>query len=657
MKGINTSSPLDSELRRRIALPSNLASWLIPIFIFAFTVVVFLPALENGFVNWDDNMLLQQNPNYRGLGWTQLRWMFTTMYMIHYRPLTWMTFGIDYLLWGMNPSGYHLTSLLFHCANAVLFYFVALRLLRLTITIPRAADLPMRLAAGFAALSFSLHPLRVEPVVWASARNDVVSGFFLLLALLCYLRGTTGKEPHPKRWSIAALISYALSLLAKSIGMTFPLVLLILDVYPLKRLGGGSGKWFGPKTRQVWREKVPFFLLALSAGVIALAARYPYGTIKTFGEYGIISVLAQALYGVSLYLWKTIVPLGLSPLYELPTAIGWNWPFLFSGVIVIGITLALLAIRQNWPSGLATWLCYGVMLAPVVLGVAQTGVILADRYSYLSCLGWGVLAGSGLFFCWNLWVSGCMNRSGYLLINGLAVAILLSLGSLTWKQTQFWRDSETLWEHTLTLVPESKIAHIDLGYALIERGELNGAMDHFYRALKVDPDLAEARSGVGQVLAKRGDLKGAVESFRRAVELTPFDAKAQYNLAYALATTGELEEAIHHFRQALDLDPVNAQAHYNLGVALTLLGKLDEATDQFQQALAIEPVNAKAHYSLGVVLTSRGKLEEAIDHLRQALRMEPENAKAREWLARALALQGREDETLKSQHKASPTLK
>ncbi|MGH7828942.1 MAG: hypothetical protein ACREP8_02080, partial [Candidatus Binatia bacterium] len=255
------SAPFGETAATGSAAP-RLPRWLLPAFIPLATFIAFLPALQNGFVDWDDYKNLVENPHYRGLAWTELRWMFTTFHIGHYHPLTWMSFGLDYWLWGMDPMGYHLASLVLHAANALLFYFVSLRLLRLGFSLPVLPQLSLPVAAAVAALFFSLHPLRVESVAWATERRDVLSGFFLLSTVLCYLRAITAAEGGQARWRwlAAAWIVYALALLSKAIGMTLPLILLILDVYPLKRLGGGRGKWFGLEARKVWWEKIPFLL-------------------------------------------------------------------------------------------------------------------------------------------------------------------------------------------------------------------------------------------------------------------------------------------------------------------------------------------------------------------------------------------------------------
>src|SRR5262249_36269613 len=231
----------------------------------AVAFVAFLPITRNGFVDWDDTAVLLDNPRYRGLGWTEISWMFTTLHMSLYRPITWVTFGLDYLLWGVNPAGYHLTSLLFHAVNAALVYLIAVRLL--TFVHKDESRGALSLAAGLSALVFALHPLRVEAVAWSSARSEPVAAFFIFLSLICYLRNA---ENYSWWTLVAALTFYALSLLSKSSGVTFPFVLLALDFYPLRRLKGSP---FTSSASTVWLEKAPFFVLSVAAAAIAVVAK------------------------------------------------------------------------------------------------------------------------------------------------------------------------------------------------------------------------------------------------------------------------------------------------------------------------------------------------------------------------------------------------
>src|SRR5437870_6466138 len=252
------------------ALTRRWVHWLVPALIALVTFAAFLPALQNQFVNWDDHENFLDNPHYRGLAWSHLRWMWTT-HRGHYIPLTWMTFGLDYLLWGMNPVGYHLTSLLLHAANAVVFFFLVRRLLTLALPSPSERGYALPVAAGFAALVFAIHPLRVESVAWATERRDVLSGLFYLVTILVYLRACE-RGARGRRWYSLAVATFVLALLAKSMVVNLPIVLLVLDVYPLRRLGGAVGWWSEP-ARRIYIEKIPFVLLAAGASAIAVMAQ------------------------------------------------------------------------------------------------------------------------------------------------------------------------------------------------------------------------------------------------------------------------------------------------------------------------------------------------------------------------------------------------
>src|SRR5438132_2776639 len=371
--------------------------WLAPLLVALFTLAAFLPALQNQFVNWDDKDNFLDNPHYRGLGWTHLRWMWTT-HLGHYIPLTWMTLGLDYLLWGMNPVGYHLTSLVLHAANAVVFFFVVCRIL--TLALPAPSERGHALTAGFAALVFAIHPLRVESVAWVTERRDVLSGLFYLLTILVYLRDCERGE-RGRGWYWLSVAVFVCALLSKSMVVNLPVVLLILDVYPLRRLGGAIGWWSEP-ARRVYVEKIPFVLLAAAASAIAVMAQVSIHAALPLAQLGVPSRLAISAYGLSFYLGKMIVPVNLSPIYELPRTVSpWAMPFILSFGLAVAITAIVLTLRRRVLGLPAAWLAYLVVLLPV-LGIFQSGPqIAADRYTYLAGLGWAILAGAGLLSSWS----------------------------------------------------------------------------------------------------------------------------------------------------------------------------------------------------------------------------------------------------------------
>src|SRR5881409_405258 len=555
--------------------------WLAPLLVALFTLTAFLPTLQNQFVAWDDDKNFLDNPRYRGLGWAHLRWMFTAFHLGHYIPLTWVTFGMDHLLWGMKPVGYHLTNLLLHAANAVLFFSLVRRIL--TRALPSAAerDHALAVSAGFAALVFAIHPLRVESVAWVTERRDVLSGLFYLLTILEYLRA---REPEKRGrwWYWLSVVTFVCALLSKSMAASLPVVLLILDVYPLRRLGGAIGWWSEP-ARRVYVEKIPFVLLAAAASAIAFMAQFSAQTAASLAQLSVLGRLAVSAYGLSFYLGKLVVPVNLSPLYELPPTVNPGaLPFILSYGLVLAITAFVLVLRRA-PGLLATWLAYIVVLLPV-LGIFQIGLqIAADRYTYLAGLGWAILAGAGLLSCWRTSRGSKTGTPAALLVAGVAICVVVGLGVLTWNQVQVWRDSERLWAHALAIDPDSPVAQNNFGYELDRRGKLVEAIDHYRQALRIKPDYALAHTNWGAALGRQGKPAEAIDHYRQALRIKPGDALAHTNWGVELAQQGKLAEAIEHFQEALRIKPDDALAHTNLGLALTLQGKLAEAFEHLQR--------------------------------------------------------------------------
>src|SRR5436189_43412 len=523
--------------------------WLVPLLVVLCTLAAFLPTLQNHFVNWDDDKNFLDNHHYRGLTWQQLSWMWTT-HLGHYIPLTWMTLGMDYLLWGMNPVGYHLTSLLLHATSAVVFFFLARRFL--TLALPRASGIghALTVSAGFAALVFAIHPLRVESVAWVTERRDVLSGLFFLLTVLVYLRACAREaRDHRSYWLSVALFGCAL--LSKSMAVSLPIVLLILDVYPLRRLGGSLG-WSRASARRVYVEKIPFVLLAAAASAIALMAQLSNRGMVSVAHLSALDRLVVSAYGLSFYLWKTVVPLNLSPLYMLPQTVNpAATPFIVSYGGVLAVTAIALALRRRRPGLPAAWLAYVVVLLPV-LGIAQSGPqIAAGRYTYLAALGWAILAGAGLLSCWRLSTNSTTGAPTTWGLAGIATGIVIALGVLTWNQVQIWHDSERLWIYALAIDPDSPIAHSNLGELLDRQGRPAEAIEHFQQALRTKPDFPVAHSHWGGACRQEGQPADAIEPLQQALRVQPDLAEAHANLGLALAQQGKLAEATEHYLQAL----------------------------------------------------------------------------------------------------------
>ena len=626
------------------------------------TFIVFSGVLRGGFLNWDDDVNFLTNPHYRGLGWTHLRWMFTTVRLGHYIPLSWLTLGLDFVLWGMHPFGYHLTNLLLHCANAAIFYFVG-RLL-LALAVPGSGRARLCLAAAFSALLFALHPLRVEAVAWITERREVLAGFFYLLTVYFYLKAVCAGKSHKLRWFLLSAVLFALSLLSKISGVTLPLALLAMDIYPLGRLPVDPWHWFSPGTRRVWLEKIPFILMALPACLMGLFAQNRTGALLPLAKLGVAERLAQAPFALAFYLWKTLVPVGLSPLYPLPERINpLAWPFLLSAALVLLLTAAAFVVRRRRPACMSVWACYIITLVPV-LGFTQSGVqIAADRYTYISSFGLTLLA-SGLW----LWIEKGHRVHRYAL--ALMCSVPVTLGWLTWGQVKIWRDSETVWNQTLSLYPSCALAHNNLGLALSARGKRDEAIGQYEQALTARPDYAPAHNNLANVFAAQGRTGEAILHYELALKSLPEYADAHYNLALALAGQGRTDEAIGqyeltlrsqpdyalarnnlanalaargkygeavaNYELALQARPDLCETHFNLANALAALGKLDEAARHYELALQARPDLALAHNNLANVLVRKNDLAGALTHYRQALRLDPSSGQARRGLAAVL---------------------
>jgi tetratricopeptide (TPR) repeat protein len=578
----HAAQSLKASLPMRFALPAA---------VFCLTIAAFLPALENGFVNWDDDLNFLDNRSYRGLGWAQLRWMLTTFHGSNYRPVTWITSGLDFVIWEMEAFGYHLTSLLFHGANAVLVYFLAGRLFA-SFGFGTANEAGLIVASLFSALLFSVHPLRVEVVAWASARNDIVAGFFSLWTVLVYLKYAMLPQGDSKRrvWLATALSIYTLSLLSKGTGMTLPLVLLVLDVYPLKRLGSNGEGWFDPRVRSLWLEKLPFLALALGAAVLALLAKQSTGATTPWEGFGLTSRLVQMFYGLTFYLVKTIVPLGLSPLYQLTDRFDpSNAMFLFYALASLAITVSLLLARRKWPAGLASWVAYSVMLLPLS-GIVQAGPqIAADRYTYLACLPWALLAGASLYHC-----AERAPRSPLLPVV-LACAVLVTFGSLSWRQSRVWQDSGTLWRHALVIDPGSNIAHNNFANYFQDRGKLEEAKEHYLRAIEIKPGYAEAHINLGMVLGRQGDIDASTKQFQVGLRLDPENWKGRYYLGVNFAIRGDWQRADDEFRKSIVIAPDRVTVRADLAKVLARQGRVDEAIQELRKAIRIDPGFSDGH--------------------------------------------------------------
>lgn len=591
-------------------------------------------------------MNLGLNEAYRGLGWSHLKWMFTTLYIGHYMPLTWVTLGLDYVVWGMDPFGYHLTNLLLHAASAVVFFFIAVRLLALAMP-ALSADRPgLRLAAAAAALLFSLHPLRVESVAWASERRDVLCSFFYLLAVLAYLRAAEARAaPRPARlWYAATLVAGAAALLSKSMAVSLPVVLVLLDVYPLGRLSLDRRLATDPGQRRVLLEKAPFFLLSLAAGVLAIIAvsslDIPPAGIEP-DPLDRLNLMARAL---AFYPWKTLVPLRLSPFYVRPEFVEWwSLPSVLSLAAVLAMTGLAVGLRRRWPALAAAWWSYVVILAPVLGIFRAVPQLAADHFTYLPCLGWALVGAGGVGALWlRLRRARPAPSAGW---QAALVVVLISagLGSLAWRQTRAWRDTETLLTQAVRASP-SAFAYGKLASVLTDQGRITEAIAQYENGLRLDPGYGPLHLDLGIQLARQGRRSEAMSHYLEAIRLMPNNAAPYNNLGNALAAEGRTDEAIERYQEALRRQPAYAEAHSNLAAGLVDKGRLADATGHYREAVRLRPDSPEIHYGLARALAARGETAEAMREYKRAIAIKPGYAEAHNNLGSLLLLAGRADE-------------
>jgi len=500
-------------------------------------VVIYLPALANGFTDWDDPGYVVRNPHLGPFDARFFAWAFTVFRQGNWHPLTWLSLGIDRALFGNAPWGYHLTNVLLHGTCTL---FVVLVVEALFARGLGARDDRSLVAAAVAGLVFALHPLHVESVAWVSERKGLLCGVFYVAALLCYLRFA---EHRRRSWYLACLGSFFLALLAKPMAVTFPLVLLILDVYPLGRLTRSG-------FARVLVEKAPFFVLSIGASVVTLIAQWTGGAVAAMQRVGLWARLWNAERALGFYLVKLALPIDLTPVYPLePGASPWRWDFLVALAFVLSTTMAAVLWRRRAPLLAATWAAYVVMLLPVV-GLIQVGEqAAADRYMYLPLLAPAIGIAAVVV---RLWSRGQAARIALVASTLVAAA---GMSALTVRQIGVWRDPRTLWTWVVAKQPGAAIAHYNLGEHLRAQGDLEGAALCWRRAVEVEPAFSWPLSGLGSLAALRGEPGEARRYFERALAVNPSDAAALYNLATSLEDEGRFAEARTHYERFLEVAP------------------------------------------------------------------------------------------------------
>jgi tetratricopeptide (TPR) repeat protein len=567
------------------------------------TLLVYLPVAKDSFVNYDDQDYVTENSMVQhGLTWAGFKWAFTTGHASNWHPLTWLSHMTDFTVsqkinyWfsffgyetpNLDASICHSTNVLFHTANVVLLFVLLLRL--------TGAMWPSALVAAL----FGWHPLHVESVAWVSERKDVLSTFFALLTLLAYARYVKasaaqpvvpkrgeGGSPRSKVFYGLALLCFALGLMSKPMVVTLPLVMMLLDYWPLQRFPDFQLKV--PAVLRLALEKWPFFLLAAASCVVTFLVQSQKGgnAVASLEFVPIHYRICNALTSYGLYLLKMAWPMGLAVFYPLPEHLTrLLLAALASAAVLVVISGLVWRARREHPYLTVGWLWFLGTLGPVIGLVQVGGAALADRYTYLPAIGVFIIVAFG--------VRDLVTRFQFPKVAIAAAAALALAGclALTENQLRFWHDSETLFAHALAVTKNNHVAHVNLGVVLEQNGKLDEALVQYRAAEQLAPELYHIHNNLGNLLDKLGHPREALIEYRKAVLLKPNLPSLHDSVGEILAELGRFDEALTQFNEAARLDSTYPWAPFEIGKLRLKQGRDTEAIDEFRAALRIDPDN------------------------------------------------------------------
>jgi len=583
------------------------ALWVYTICAFLVTIVwiVFGQTIHHRFINYDDGIYVFQNPQVLvGVTAKGIRWALTFAEIGHWHPVTWISHMLDVRVWGLRPGGHHLTNVLLHMATAGLL-FVALK--QMTGALWRSAVV---------AALFAIHPQRVESVAWIAERKDVLSGFFFMATILAYLRYTS--RPRLARYIIVVVI-FALGLMSKGMLVSLPIVLLLLDYWPLARFRQNS-------FARLAGEKVPLLILSVAS---CIATRLSPETLAPVFITSLRLRIENAIVSYVIYIKQMLCPVGLTLPYFNPPG-GYPASQVIAGFVLLsGISLAAFLCRKRVPYFIVGWLWYLIMMLPVIGLIQISYYARADRYTYLPQIGLYLIIVWGAVDLTRRWP----RRRELLSVTALVVIGLLVMQARV--QASYWHDSETLWRYVLSVSPDNFIAHVELGLVLDQKNEVNAAIAEYETANKIQPGYAEGHNNLGNAFGHAGRFTEAIAEYKKALELVPDLPQVRNNLAAAYGQTGQFDEAVLNFRKVLEDNPDFAAGHANLGYTLALQGKLDDALSEFQRALSLKPDSFETLMNLGDLYMKKGQTAEAIAHYKKAVDLRPNNTDAHRKLEEA----------------------
>lgn len=584
------------------------------ILLFSLTVVVYLPTLKYGFVDYDDNVYVYENPAIQRLSIGNVLWLFTNPYYNTYTPLTFLSHALDIKLWGLSPSGHHLTSVLLHAANTV-WLFLLFSVLGTTAMSkaapPGRVNLAVIVGAAVAALLYAIHPMRVESVAWVSGRKDLLYAFFGIPACIAYLK-YAGCPPSrtSTAWYVVALLLFTLSLLSKSMAAALALVFALFDILVLHP-GVWKGRW---KSRLV--GKVPFLLLGATAILLAAWASSEAASNPLFLQYSIPWRVIIVLQSFAFYPLKTIWPSELTLVYAPPGPV----MAIVGAFATVAISVLCVVLFTKTRALFVGWFAYVLMVAPTIAGLTAGIQAWADRYSYVPLMAlFGLLTAAIVRGNEALWNTR-FRRPVILLAACGAVGICAVLWSLTGRQMAIWKDSITLWTYAARIAPQLPWTHMSLGVAYFRQGEIETAISLYRQAISMNPEYGEALYNLGVAMEVQGRRAEARQLYARATQVLPRFVNAHVNLGNILVSDGKLDEAIQAYRRSMDIAPSDPDPQFNMGVVFAMKGDTVRAMEQFKRAVDLSPWYHRAWFALGELEWGSGRKDDAIQSMVQAAR-------------------------------------
>ncbi len=587
-----------------------------------FTVALFWPAVKGNFLNYDDDVMVSENPCINGFSARNLSWAFHHTTTGIWMPMTWVSYMLDNSLFGKTAAGYHVTNIALHTANTLLLLFL---LFKMTGRIGPSA---------FVAALFAMHPLRVESVAWIAERKDVLSVFFCLLGLMAYVRHV--RNPKPTNFMIVVMLMM-LSLMSKPMFITFPFLLLLLDYWPLNR-ARGSGVWL-----RLALEKIPLFFLTLVFCLIAILAQKSASAIP-HGSSSIAGHAARVIGNYFFYIRKIIWPQDLAVIYpQAPPALA---AVTAAALLLVLVTWWVLRQGAAKPCLAVGWFWFLGALVPVI-GIIPIGhVWTADRYTYFPSIG------LFLMLVWGIYEMAAGRKRLYIVSIICAGCLLAAYAYGTRLYLRCWANSATLFERARAVNPNDPLVYDVLGLVVEGQGRQQEALSCFRKALNLDANDVYANVNIGRMLLQLDRYQESLPYIEKAIKIAPNNEHVLNNMGIGLACAGRYQESISYFEKALQLDPYLLKAHLNMGLALMKVGRDQEAIEHLAAVLGETPQNDSAQFYLGLLLQKNGQMEAALAHLNKSAELKPDNVQYLSALAVALYGSGRKREAVQCYDRA-----